>query len=221
MAESWATLTSYRLHDLLMFSAETYYRLFELVNRRWWPAPLGGGLLAVGLWMVASARRAARVTAGLLALAWAGVALLYFRDGFAAIHWLGPWWLWAFLLQAVAGLLVTAKTRLGFDAQGATRALGLALMLAAVAWPLLALSLQRTAWRAEVLGLAPDATVLLSLGWLLCVAPPRYVAAALLPVPVAWCLFSGTTLWAMQQPHAWFLPLAAVLASSALLRRQR
>jgi hypothetical protein len=221
MADSWATLTSYRLHDLLMFSAETYYRLFELVNRRWWPAPVGGGLLAVGLLLAAYVRRFARVSAGLLALAWAGVALLYFREGFAAIHWLGLWWLWAFLLQAVAGLFLTAKTRLSFDAQGATRVLGLAMMLAAAAWPLLALSLQRTAWRAEVLGLAPDATVLLTLGWLLCVQLPRRAAAVLLPVPMAWCLFSGATLWAMLQPHAMVLPLAGLLVGMVVLRVRR
>ena len=59
MAESWATLLSYRLHDLLMFSADTYFRLFEIVNRRTWPAPLVGELIAIVVLMVATRQPAA------------------------------------------------------------------------------------------------------------------------------------------------------------------
>ncbi len=221
MAESWATLTSYRLHDLLMFSAETYYRLFELVNRRWWPAPLVGGLLAVVMLAATYWRRAAPVSAALLALCFAAVALLYFRDGFAAIHWLGPGWLWAFMLQAGACAVAATLLQQRFATQGARRVWGLALMLAAAAWPLWSLALRRTAWQAEVVGLAPDPTVLLALGWLLCVQLPRRVAAALLVLPLAWCLFSGATLWAMQQPQALVLPLAGLVVAGVVLRTRR
>jgi hypothetical protein len=221
IADSWATLSSYRLHDLLMFSADTYYRLFELVNRRAWPAPLIGGVLAVALLAAAITRRAARLGSALLALAFAAVALLYVRDGFAAIHWLGPWWLLGFLLQAAVGLVVVVALPHGFKAEGAPRALGLAVMTAGVAWPLGSLALRPSAWQAEVAGLAPDATALLALGWWLCLQPPRRVAALLLPLPLAWCLFSGATLWAMQQPHALALPLAGLLTSLVLWRARR
>jgi Family of unknown function (DUF6064) len=216
MAESWATLTSYRLHDLLMFSVDTYYRLFELVNRRWWPAPLVGGLLAAALLATAYRRRAARLCGGLLALALVAVALLYFHEGFAAIHWLGPWWLGAFLLQAAICLITVARVQQGFEADGARRVMGLLLMTAATAWPLWALAVRPTAWQAEVVGLAPDPTVLLALGWLLCIQLPRPVAAALLVLPLVWCLFSGATLWAMQQPHALALPIAGLAGLAGL-----
>ncbi len=37
MSEWW----TYTLSDFLLFSARTYYRLFELYNRDVWPAQLG------------------------------------------------------------------------------------------------------------------------------------------------------------------------------------
>lgn len=37
-------------------------------------------------------------------------------------------------------------------------------------------------------------------------------AWSLWPIPVAWCLVSGTTLWAMEAPDFALVPLAALLA---------
>ena len=226
MSETWATLLSYRLHDLLMFSAGTYFGLFELVNRLTWPAPLVGQALALTvLWMAArwpaspaAARTTARVIVLGLALTYAAVAGFYFRHGFDAIHWLGPAWTAAFVVQAVVCVALavlwarpTAElTRLRFPvtSPGWRRAHGLALLVAAAAWPALPLASQRPLWQAEIVGLAPDATVLLSLGSVLLLRPPLGWAFALLPLPLTWSLFSGATLWALQQPHALVLPLA-------------
>jgi hypothetical protein len=221
MEEGWATLTSYRLHDLLMFSADTYFRLFEWMNRRWWPAPVVGALLSMLVLGAAVCRRASLFALGLLALAWTSAALFYFRDGFAGIHWLGLWWMGAFLLQALLWLVWATAARPVFTAQALGRAPGLMLVLAAVAWPALTLALQHPPWQAEVVGLAPEPTVLLSLGLLLTLQPTRRWAAGLLVVPLAWCVFSGATLSAMEQPHAWVLPLAGSIAGMALLLLRR
>jgi hypothetical protein len=221
MAEDWATLTSYRLHDLLMFSADTYFRLFEVVNRQWWPAPLAGAVLACGAWVAAWRRRAAPVTLALLSCAWGTVALLYFRDGFAAIHWLGAWWAGAFLAQSLLWLVWAAKARPMFAEDGPVRTAGMLMMMAAAAWPLLAPALGQPLWQAQVVGLAPDATLLLSLGLLLTLQPARPWAAALLALPLAWCAFSGATAWAMAQAWALVLPLAGVAAALALMTRRR
>ncbi len=239
MPESWATLLSYRLHDLLMFSADTYFRLFEIVNRRTWPAPLVGELFALGVLTAAARRPAAHtstrrmtavmtavMTAGMTlapALASSAVAALYFRGGFSDIHWLGGWWSGTFLLHAVAWL--ACFTHLAFFASphtapwaaGLQRTVGLTLLLAAAAWPALAPISQRPLWQSEVLGLAPDATVLLSLGVMLSLRLPRLWCVTLLIVPLAWCAFTGATLWAMQQPQALVLPLAGAAALACVL----
>ena len=219
MAESWATLASYRLHDLLMFSADTYFRLFELVNRQWWPVALAGAVLALAVLAAALRCQAPRAAVALLAPAWASVALLYLTDGFTAIHWLGPWWAVAFLLQAMLWLAWLAAARPACAAHGPMRVAGLLLMGAATAWPALSLALQRPLWQAEVVGLAPDPTVLLSLGLLLTLQPAR-LGALLLVLPLAWCLFSGATLWALAQPHAMVLPLAGAAALARLVLRR-
>ena len=229
MAESWATLLSYRLHDLLMFSADTYFRYFEIVNRRTWPALLVGTWIALMVLVmaarptasVAAARWTLRVMTVVPAGASATVAWFYFRGGFADIHWLGTAWSLAFLAHALVWLACFSRwALLASLAAGRQRAWRWALLLAAAAWPALAPLSQRPLWQAEVLGLAPDATVLLSLGVLMCVHLPRQCAAALLLVPLAWCVFSGATLWAMQQPQALVLPLAGTVALMSVLRRR-
>lgn len=221
MAESWATLTSYRLHDLLMFSADVYFRMFETINRQWWPAPLVGAGLACVVWVATWLRRAVLVTPVLLAGAWAAVALLYFRDGFAEIHWLGPWWMGAFLLQSLLWLVWVATARPVLVEDGPIRTAGLLLLAAAAGWPVLTVAWQRSIWQAQVAGLAPDATLLMSLGLLLALKPTRPWAAALLVLPLSWCVFSGATSWAMVQPLALALPLAGFAAALVLLIRRR
>jgi hypothetical protein len=62
----------------------------------------------------------------------------------------------------------------------------------------------------EILGIAPDPTVVATLGLVLrATVGPRW---ALLPIPVAWCAVSGATAWAMGSPDAWVMPTAGVLA---------
>jgi hypothetical protein len=68
--------------------------------------------------------------------------------------------------------------------------------------------------------MAPDPTALATLGVLL-IAGVR-PAWILWPIPVAWCLVSGTTLWAMDAPEFALVPLLALLAFSlAAVRRCR
>ena len=65
------------------------------------------------------------------------------------------------------------------------------------AWPALTLVCQRPIAQAEVAGLAPDPTVLLTQGLLLVLRLPRRWSSVLLLAPLVWCCFSGATLWAL------------------------
>ena len=62
----------------------------------------------------------------------------------------------------------------------------------------------------EVFGIAPDPTVVATLGVLL-VARGRN-AWLLLPIPLLWCAISGATLWAMDEPDAFVLPAVALVS---------
>ncbi len=90
---------------------------------------------------------------------------------------------------------------------------GLGLFLfALLIFPFVGPLLGRSWAQAEVFGMAPDPTALATLGVLLLAA----VRALwwLFPIPVAWCLISGATLWAMGSPGFVIAPLAALLAVS-------
>ncbi|MBU1395976.1 MAG: hypothetical protein KKE84_07510 [Gammaproteobacteria bacterium] len=88
---------------------------------------------------------------------------------------------------------------------------GLGLLLfALLMFPLIGPLLGRNWMQAEVFGMAPDPTALATLGVLLFASVRP--AWGLFPIPVAWCLLSGTTLWAMKSPDFAVAPLAALLA---------
>jgi hypothetical protein len=72
--------------------------------------------------------------------------------------------------------------------------------------------------QADIFGVAPDPTVLATLGLLLLAhGRPRW---ELLVVPVLWCVISGATLWAMNSAEAWVPPAAAVLVLAVSLWKQ-
>ena len=68
----------------------------------------------------------------------------------------------------------------------------------------------------ELFGLAPDPTVVGTLGLVL-LADGR-IRWALLAIPLLWCAVTGLTLWAMGSPDALVAPVAAVVAVLAALR---
>jgi hypothetical protein len=75
----------------------------------------------------------------------------------------------------------------------------------------------------ELLGLAPDPTVVGTLGVLLAADRVRW---ELFVIPVSWCAITGATLWVMKSPEALLMPLiglsALVLSAykSLTLRRE-
>lgn len=207
----------YGPRDLLLFAPRTYYRLFELYNLDLWPLQLlalalGATLLV--LWRRGGAR-AGRASAAILALCWLWVAWGYHWQRYASINLAAGYFALAFVGQAL--LLLWLGVLRGRLAPAPARRLqqraGLILLLfALLVFPLLGPLLGRSWTQAEVFGMAPDPTALATLGVLLLAGgrPPW----GLWPLPVAWCLVSGTTLWAMEAPDFALAPLAALLALS-------
>lgn len=210
MSQWW----TYSLSDLLMFSAKTYYRLFELYNLAIWPAQLAAG--AVGVAILACAARggaaSGRVAAALLAACWLWVAWAYHAERYATINSAAAYFAVGFAIEALLLLWMgTGRGRLALAPArgGAGRAaLGL-LLFAMLGYPLLAVASGRPWRQMEMFGVAPDPTALATLGLLLLTARIPWL---LLPIPLLWCAISGATLRTMHAPDAWIAPLAALFA---------
>lgn len=216
MTEWW----SYSLRDLLLFSPRTYYRLFELYNIELWPLQLF--FLALGVAVLLLWRRrgdmAGRVLAAILALCWLWVAWAYHSQRYANINWAASYFALAFALEALLLLwLGVVRDRLSIAPGGGVRQrIGLVLFVfALLCFPLIGPLLGRSWPQAEIFGMAPDPTALATLGiLLLCGVRPLWW---LFPIPLAWCLISGATLWAMESPDFMIAPLVALLALGLII----
>ncbi|MDP3844722.1 MAG: DUF6064 family protein [Oxalobacteraceae bacterium] len=220
MSEWW----TYTLSDLLMFSAQTYYRLFELYNREIWPAQI----LAIGLGIVVllCLQRAGawqgRIVAAILAACWIWVAWAFHIERYATINWAARYFVLGFATEALLLIWIgVVRGQLLFrPAANPLRRAGFYLFLFALALqPLIGPAIGRPWPQAEIFGIAPDPTVVATLGILL-LAPGR-MRWLLLCVPIIWCVISGATLWAMGSADALLMPLIALLALLLAARQAR
>jgi hypothetical protein len=226
MSEWW----SYRPSDFLMFAPRTYWRLFELHNAAWWPAPWL--LPLAGLAAIACLLRwglpALRVVLAGLAAAWAFVAWAFLLQRYAPINWAASAFALGFFVQAFSLAVLATRPDLRVTPQRGHRVAGLLLCaFGLIADPLLAAVAGRPATQAEVFGLAPDPTVIVTLGALLWVQPQaharltRTLRRTLWILALLWCAISALTLWTMGSPQAWLLPalVAAAAVSIRVMRR--
>jgi hypothetical protein len=223
--DDWST---YRLEDFLMFSRDTYFRLFELHNQAVWPSQILTMLMGLGLLWIVWRRPAwgGRVAAGILAVCWAWVAVAFHLTRYADITWAAPWLAAGFGLQALL-LLSAGVAQDGLDLPDRASRTGWAaltlLLFALVLQPLIGPALGRDWAGVELFGTAPDPTVVATLG-VIATARPRALWL-LLPIPMLWCALSGATLQAMDAPDAILMPTVAMvalaLAVAATLRRFR
>jgi Family of unknown function (DUF6064) len=212
MPEWW----TYSLTDFLLFSPRTYYRLVERHNLALWPAQIVALALAVavaGLLRRPTPARS-RAIAGILAVLWAWVGWAFVARRYAAINWAASYLAWLFVAETLLlGWLGAAGGRLRFGWRRDPAGLvGGALFLGSVAlYPVLAPALGRGWTQSELFGIAPDPTVLGTVGLLLMAEGSPHPRRALLAAPLAWCLLGGATLLAMESPEAWILLPVAVL----------
>lgn len=194
MSEWW----TYRPSDFLMFSARTYYRLFEIYNAEVWPAQLLTVGLGLALWVALWQGRAwaPRAALALLGVAWLWVAWGFHWQRFASINSAALWYAGAFAIEGLL-LFLWAVTKPTIAMRGRGRGVGLALMLVGLlAHPAIGAALGQPWRQAEVFGLAPDPTMLGTLGVLFAtqISQGSWLRWLLWPVPLLWCLIGGLTL---------------------------
>jgi hypothetical protein len=219
MSEWW----TYSLSNFLLFSPRTYYQLFELYNAAIWPgqglAIVAGLAIAAMLWKPKPWRGCA--VAALLAVCWLWVAWGYLLTRYATINWSASYVAVAFAMEALLLALVGVAGRFSLysEVRWAAR-VGVGLYVFALAiQPLIGPFVGRAWGQMEIFGLAPDPTVVATLGVVLWAAPrPRW---ALLPIPLAWCAVSGATVWTMGSPDAWVMPAAGILTFVSALPARR
>ena len=167
-----------------------------------------GGRAGHGLWI-----------ALILAALWAFVGWSFLWSRYAAINWAIAYVAPAFGLQALLLAIAAARGGLAFDRRDIAARLGLLLaVIGLVAYPLLPPLFGRPWTSAEVFGIAPDPTAIVTLGILL--AASGRLVPLLFPIPLLWLLLSGLTLRTMGDPQAW-LPLSAAAAAVVLLILRR
>ena len=191
MSEWW----TYRPSDFLMFSARSWGRLLEAWNGDVWPWHPALMLVALALLLLA-ARKPAPASpwiAVVLAAAWAWVGWAFHWERFTAINTGATWSALAFAVQAVL-LLVLGARAAGRMPRPALRIAGLGIAGAAVVlYPLVAPLTGRGWAQAEVVGAAPDPTVLFTLGLLL--ALPLRHRGWLVVIPAVALLVGWTADW--------------------------
>ncbi len=213
---------SYSLSDFMMFSKDTYFRLFELHNVALWPAQLA--VLAGAIAIVVLTRRggpwAGRLTSMIFAAAWLGCAWAFHLERYAQVHLAAPLFAATFGSQALVLVwLGVVRGRLAIGGSGPERMIGwLGLAAAFVGYPLLAPLSGRPLLQAELVGLAPDPTAAAAFALALLAKRSPWV---LLVIPTAWSAVSAATLWTLDaRGQALVLPLIAVSALAAACRRR-
>jgi hypothetical protein len=216
MSEWW----TYRLSSFLLFSPRTYFRLHELYNLDIWPAQVIA--LALGVAILILLRNPGawtnRIVVLILACSWIWIAWAFHLRRYASINWAATYFAAAFTVEALLLLWTGAiRSTLRFDSASWLRRPGFyVIVFALVVQPLLGRLAGRGWTQSEVFGVAPDPTVVATLGVLLLARHPQ--RAVLMTIPLLWCALSGALLWAMRTPDALVMPLigiATVIAAAA------
>ena len=217
MSEWW----SYTLEDFLLFSPRVYWRLFELHNEAVWPLQILTLLLGAAVLVLVVRPRpwSRRAISAMLAAAWLWIAWAFLWNRYSQINWAVVYAAPAFILEAlVLAWMGTLRGHLRFVASRSLAGVAgfLLLSFAVILHPVVAKLGGRGFGAAEIVGIAPDPTVIATLG-LLTMASGNVTAWLCLVVPLAWCLVSWATLYTMGAPEAWIPVSASVLAIAAHL----
>ena len=212
MSEWW----TYTLSDFLLFSPRTYYRLFELYNAEIWPAQLVAFAFAVAALGLLRSRREGRtgIVAAILAACWLWVAWAFHWRHYATINWAATYFAGAFAFEALL-LVVLGLVRNDLALRSASSPrLGIGfgvIVFALLVHPLIGPLVGRGWMQLEGFGVAPDPTVVATLGFLL--AAGGRTSWMLWVIPLLWCALSGAVAWTMGSPDALLMPTVAIAVS--------
>ncbi len=196
-------LFNFTLADMLLFSADTYVRLFELYNTDIWPlqavAVVFSGVLAAAVW---PGRKLTPYIARLcylsLAISWLWIAYAFHLQRYDAINLAGKTFAVMFAVQGLlllATAIANAPEKL-FANSGASANIGrFFVVLGIIIWPLASVAATGN-WRSmQLVALTPDPTAIATLGLvILALGRGKYLLSV---VPLTWVAISAATHWAL------------------------
>lgn len=194
-------LQSFSLRDLLIFSSESYFKIFEISNKAIWPFHIPLALLAfVALVLLYKRQRfASRSLFIWLGLVWAFVAYSYFGKFFSQISTYANYVSYAFWAEAcllfiyafldnneASKFLKTTYKKWQLISGGGLILYGL------VIHPIVSLLIwNQSISRVEFFSIAPDPTAIATLGIIILLPVKGYLLLTV--VPCLWILFSIMT----------------------------
>ena len=192
----WLT---YSLHDLLIFSPDSFFRLFERSNQAFWPFHLVVIAIALLMLYLTATRtfRAQQFVLVGLALFWLLSAWWFIFQYFLQINTIAGWYLMLFNLQAgfilLFALYCYIKRKKFTPANDTSLGIGLGIAgYALIIHPFLGVFCCRSWLQIELLGLSPDATAIASLGLIIALGN-RKLRYLLLIIPLLWIVISAMT----------------------------
>ncbi|WP_043317466.1 DUF6064 family protein [Microbulbifer sp. HZ11] len=214
---------SYQIQDFVPFSADVYFRMLERMGETFWPLQLF--TLAVGVAALLLALRGkSRVALLLLAPVWVFVGVAFFAQRYANLNWIGQILGWVWIAQA-ALLVLLAATGRGtagpVESHSANNITGVLISLVGLLmFPLLAPVLDTSWTQAEVFGLHPDPTGVVSLG-IFMIALRGWAQWLTCLVPLLWITLSALTLQVLEAPWWGALFAVAAVAVGSLIGQSR
>lgn len=200
MSEWW----TYSLSDFQMYSGEALLRLLEAYNHWLFPAQVPA--LALGAWVAWVAARGSprQLRYGLAALGvcWLFVAWAWFWERLATIDIAAPYFAHAFAIQGAVLVGVAAGLPDAAPRSDELQRVGAAALIIGAIAVMAVLPLH------GMFGVTPDATALVTLGFVAALGRLR----VLLALPLLWCGLSGAMSWNLDDPFALAAPILAAVA---------
>lgn len=208
--EDWLT---YSTEDFILFSPDTYFRLFELYYTAAWPAAVlaavAAAVIVAALWR--GTQQAIRISLWIAAALWIWVAVMFHLGHYATINWAAVYFAGAFAAQGIAMGIYAWRGKITARPVSFIGWAAFAVVLFSIILnPILDWAVGRTFAQAGWFGLAPDPTVMATLGLLaLLQSPMRW---ALMVIPIIWCAVTGVVLSVLGSPTYAMPPIIALLA---------
>jgi len=209
---------------MLSFTPEVFFALFDQYNRAIWPAQIvayGLGIVAL-LFVFRQFPQRDRIIGAILAFAWLWIGLAYHYWYFAQINFVAPVFAALFVIQGLVfawTLVLRRQVAFRFSADIAGwSGLGLAIF-AMVIYPMLGWFAGHVWPRSPVFGVTPCPTTIFTWGMLL--LAQRRTPLHLIVIPLIWSLIGGSAAWLLKVPEDASLPLAALIACSLIVWKNR
>lgn len=204
---------------MLPFTREQFFEVFAAYSAANWPAAVAAYPLAVIALVFAwrGTPAAGRIVAGVLALMWGWVGIVYQGLFFASINQTARIFAVAFVIQAgLFGLHAWSRLGLEFGARSRVRAFagGAMVLYALILYPIIGLVAGERYPAMPLFGVTPCPLLIFTFGLMLWSSCARWW---LWIVPLLWAVIGGSAALLPSVPQDWALPLSAIVALSIVL----